>query len=311
MTWPSCCSMPGRARGCAGDPIGAGSSPAPVVGIAVTETSDVPVTEGLRGRTVLVPRGGPWGQGVARAVRQRGGEPWVVPLIETREVTSAQARLCLDHALGALAAGEYGWLAVTSAATADVLAARGVPASLSAAVGRVVGALANPASGVRVAAVGPATAQALTRIGLAPELVPAHDFSAAGLVACWPDLARPPGPRAARVLVLTSDLARTTLADGLRAKGWAVDGAVAYETVDVAVDRAELGDLAAGRADVVLVTSGSVARRVAGLTLNPTTQIACLGPVTACDAETYGLRVDHVAARSTVTSLLDSLEETA
>lgn len=245
----------------------------------------------LGGRTVLVPRGGAWGLDVAGRILERGGTPWVVPLIEARAVESAALRGALEE----LAAGGYDWLAVTSAAAADVLAVADVLAAHGAPSHAYI-----PAT-TRVVAVGPATARALERIGVTVDLVPERDHSAAGLLEVW--------QAHGRVLVLHSDLAGTTLADGLRERGCEVDAEVAYRTGAVPVSAADVLAVADGAADVILVTSGSVARQVRRLDVPARTLIACLGPVTARDAQGCGLRVDVVAPQNTVEALLGAVEE--
>jgi uroporphyrinogen-III synthase len=175
------------------------------------------------------------------------------------------------------------WLVVTSATTVRVLAERlpGLPA------------------GVCVAAVGEATARAARAAGWTVDLVP-DDHSAAGLVRALPADAR-------LVLHPRSDLAAPTLVDGLRARGIDVSEVVAYRTVGT-------GDapIPGGPApDVVLVTSGSIAREVARrLTpLDPRTRIACIGPGTADEARAAGLPVDVVAAERSAEALLDAVVE--
>ncbi|TDE95839.1 uroporphyrinogen-III synthase [Occultella glacieicola] len=247
----------------------------------------------LAGRTVLVPRGGSWGARVCDLLAERGATGWVVPLVAARPLHTPQVR----DAVGRLTAGDYDWLVVTSAATVGVLE--------SAAEVRA-----------RVAAVGPATAAALEGAGFAVDLVPEADFSAEGLLRAWGLAgieAATSGPAGtgspSRVLVLHSDLARDTLADGLSARGHRVDTVIGYRVQELAVPEDDIAGLAAGRADAVLVTSGSVARSLARFAMPTTTTIACLGPVTARDAAAVGLRADVVAPERTVDALIGALED--
>ncbi|WP_163544736.1 uroporphyrinogen-III synthase [Occultella kanbiaonis] len=247
----------------------------------------------LAGRTVLVPRGGNWGERVCDLLAERGATGWVVPLVAARPLHTAEVRGALDR----LAAGGYDWLVVTSAATVGVLEAAAEVLA-------------------KVAAVGPATAAALEGAGFAVDLVPESDFSAEGLLQAW-ELAGIEAasrgasaiPTPSRVLVLHSELARDTLADGLSERGHWVDSVVGYRVEELAVEEAAAAHLAAGRADAALVTSGSVARSLARFDLPAAMTIACLGPVTAQDAAAVGLRADVVAPERTIEALIGALED--
>jgi uroporphyrinogen-III synthase len=228
----------------------------------------------LRGWTVLVPRGGPWGHGVASDLRARGATPIVAPSINFAGTANAEE---LDAALERLTSGGYDWVSVTSATTVDVLAAHGVRIPDS------------------------------TRV----DFTPRRDNSAAGLLAEWREEIHPVRPQ--RILALRSDIAKTTLTDGLREAGHHVDSVVAYRTVGVQMAPEIVADVQAGRVDAILVSSGSVATQIATqfASVPPRTVIACIGPRTAADAEAVGLRVDLVARERTSASLIDTLEELA
>lgn len=246
----------------------------------------------LRGWTVLVPRGGPWGDAVAAELRARGAAPLVAPTINFAGTADSEA---LERALDALQRGEFDWVSVTSATTVDVLAAHAVQLP----------------EHTRVAAVGETTAAALVAAGLRVDFTPRRDNSAAGLLAEWTDGAGNRVPQ--HILALRSDIAKTTLTDGLRAAGHHVESVIAYRTVGVPVDSDVAADVVSGRVDAILVTSGSVATQVAQQ-LGPipsSTVIACIGPRTAADAEAAGLRVDVVARERSSSSLLAALESLA
>lgn len=235
--------------------------------------------DGSRPAVVLVPRGGAWGDRVAAAARARGLEPRIVPLITDAPPADTGP---LDRALRRLA--DHRWLVVTSATTVRVVAER----------------TPRLPAGLRVAAVGRATARAARDAGWQVDLVP-DDESAAGLVAALPD---PDGS----VLVPRSAIAAPTLVDGLRARGIDVEDVVAYRTVETGDAPVVPGPGPA----YVLVTSGSVAEQVARrmTPLDPGTRIACIGPGTADAARALGLPVHVVARDRSAEALLDAVVET-
>jgi uroporphyrinogen-III synthase len=246
----------------------------------------------LRGWRVLVPRGGPWGHGVAAELRARGANPVVAPSINFAGTADEPA---LDAALQRLQAGEYDWMSVTSATTVDVLSAH----------------RAVIPDGTHIAAVGETTAAAMNAAGYPVDFVPRRDNSASGLLAEWAEATG--GTVPLRILALRSDIAKPVLTDGLRAAGHDVDSVVAYRTVGVPIAPEIVAEVASGSFDAILITSGSVANQISvQIGLVPSrTVIACIGPRTAVDAEAAGLRVDLVARERSSESLMDTLEELA
>ncbi len=244
-----------------------------------TPTPDKP----LVGWRVLVPRGGPWGEGVAATLRQQGAVPVIAPLINFAP-TNDQATL--EQALAELAAGAFDWLTVTSATTVDVLYAyrAQIPAH------------------TKVAAVGETTAAALQAVGYRVDLVPERDNSAAGLAEEM--IARESTSR--DVLTLRSEIAKPVLTRLLAEAGHRVRSVVAYRTVGVPVTEKIAHDVASGRINAILVTSGSVAEQVhlQFPDIPESTVIAAIGPRTAKDAKRSGLPVDVVAERQTVDALI-------
>jgi uroporphyrinogen-III synthase len=245
----------------------------------------------LKGWRVLVPRGGPWGDGVAADLRAQGASPVIAPMINFASTKDAAA---LERALAALAAGSFDWVTVTSATTVDVLSSHR--------------AVVPPTT--RIAAVGETTAAALTAAGYRVDLVPSEDNSAAGLLAEWPEMQ---GGPARHILALRSEIAKPLLTEGLRELGHDVESVVAYRTVGVPVSDKIREDVSSGSVRAILVTSGSVAEQVAEQfgDIPEQTLIACIGPRTAQDARAAGLRVDVVANERSSVSLIDAIVEAA
>ena len=246
----------------------------------------------LGGWRVLVPRGGPWGDSVAADLRAKGASPLVAPMINFAPTDDS---VSLEKAFAALGRGEFDWVTVTSATTVDVLSAH-----------RAV----IPTS-THVAAVGETTAAALNAAGYRVDLVPAEDNSAHGLLAEWE--AATHGVVPLRILTLRSEIAAPLLTEGLRRIGHDVQSVVAYRTIGVPVSDSVVADVHDGRVQAILVTSGSVAIQVQSQ-LGPipdSVVVAAIGPQTARDARSAGLRVDVVANERSAASLIDAVVKVA
>ncbi|AWB96700.1 uroporphyrinogen III synthase [Agromyces badenianii] len=260
----------------------------------MTGAVNLPASVGkpLAGWRVLVPRGGPWGDGVAAALRARGASPLVAPLINFAPTDDQPA---LEAALAKLAAGGFDWLTITSATTVDVLS------SYDAVIPETT----------KVAAVGETTAAALVAAGYHVDIVPSEDNSARGLLEEWE--AATEGRKGLRVLALRSAIAKQVLSIGLARAGHHVEAVVAYRTIGVPVSSKVADDVRSGRVDAVLVTSGSVAEQVQQQ-LGPIPEsilVAAIGPQTKMDAAQVGLRVDVVARERTAESLIDAVVDAA
>ncbi|WP_284250094.1 uroporphyrinogen-III synthase [Litorihabitans aurantiacus] len=188
----------------------------------------------------------------------------------------------MREALSDLDGGRFGWLVLTSVNAVAALTDRG----------------AEPGA-TRVAAVGEETARAARRAGWDVALVPdRHD--ATGLVAAFAAL--PTGAAAGTpVLLPLSARAADTVADGLVNLGLAPVRVDAYDLADVDPDPVVVAALARGEVDAVLVTSGSIARRVAAVfaPLPAGLAVACIGEPSARAAREAGLAVAVVATRAT------------
>lgn len=244
----------------------------------------------LSGWRVLVPRGGPWGDDVAAALRAHGATPVIAPLVNFAPSDDEQA---LAKAFDDLAAGAFDWVTLTSATTVDVLYAY-----------RAV----IPAS-TRVAAVGETTAAAASAVGYRVDLVPDEENSAARLAEMILELE--PEPR--DILTLRSEQAKAIITPALIDAGHRVRSVIAYRTVGVPVTDRIAHDVETGRITAILVTSGSVAEQVHAQFENipEGTLIAAIGPRTAKDARKIGLRVDVVARERTVASLVEAVSASA
>jgi uroporphyrinogen-III synthase len=158
---------------------------------------------------------------------------------------------------------------------------------------------------VRLAAVGPATADACSARGLAADAMPAvHQGTA---------LAGALGAIAGRrILLPASDIGRDETSAALREAGALVDVVVAYRTVTARPDPEALRALEAG-ADAVTLTSPSTLRGFLELggrhaaRLMSTAVVACIGSVTADAVRALGFAVHVQPGRHTAPALAEAL----
>lgn len=252
----------------------------------------------LFGWRVLVPRTKEQSAGLCERLRSYGAVPVEVPTIAVEPPRTPQA---VDRAINGLVSGRYQWVAFTS--TNAVRAVREKVEDL--------GLDARAFAGVRVAAVGEATAAAIQAWGIRPDLVPSGAQSSEGLLADWPEY-EPGIDPLDRVFLPRADIATETLCAGLIERGWQVDDVTAYRTVRAAPPPARTREaIKTGGFDAVLFTSSSTVRNLVGIAGKPhsSTVIAVIGPQTAHTAEELGLRVDVVASEPSALQLADALAE--
>jgi uroporphyrinogen III methyltransferase/synthase len=162
--------------------------------------------------------------------------------------------------------------------------------------------------GLRVAAVGPATAEALGRNGIRPDFVP-DEYVGEGVLEGL--CARGVGP-GTRVLLPRALEARELLPEELGARGARVDVVPVYRTVPGEGDPVVLERLRAGEADAITFTSSSTVKhfvRLAGDVDLSDVTVACIGPVTSATARDLGMTVTVEPAEYTVPALVGAVEE--
>jgi uroporphyrinogen-III synthase len=241
---------------------------------------------------VVVTRGGERAGSLVDALGRAGASALELPL--TRQVDPADGGSALRAA--AAAVRDDAWVVLTSVT----------------AVQRFMGALrdARDLGSVLVAAVGPATADALRRAGVEADLVPA-EHSARGLVEAFPDWA---DARSRRVLFPAADLAPATIPDGLARLGWDVRRVEAYRTVPRAAPEPALLDRVTA-ADALTFTAPSAVqaflalRTADGRPLPPPRHVVCIGPTTAAAARAAGLDNVREARDASAQGIVDELIE--
>lgn len=248
----------------------------------------------LRGRRVVNTRAVHQAGALDRLLRENGAIPVAYPCIAIAPPPNAAE---LDESLDRLAAGEFDWLVLTSSNTVHALATQ-----LKQRDGRI--------GNVRIAAVGPSTAESTERLlGVTPAFVPAT-YTGFALSAGVPV---EPG---SRVLLPASEIAEPELADQLRRRGAIVEVVTAYRTV-VGRGGSDLPRLLAdGQIDALTFCSSSavdgfVARmeNEGGSLLRALALPAiCIGPNTQATALDHGFRSPSAAETQTLDGLIDSLQ---
>jgi uroporphyrinogen III methyltransferase/synthase len=250
----------------------------------------------LFGRRIAVTRAREQASDLVARLAACGAATVEVPAIAIAEPADGGAALA--DAVERLDGGAYDWLVLTSPN-----GSRRLLAAL-----RSAGRDARALGGVKLAAIGPGTADALASANLVPDLVPPR-FVAESLLESFPG---PPaagagGPSAGRVLLVRAAVARDVLPDGLAARGWQVDVVEAYRTEPVPLDAAAAAALAG--AEIITFTSSSTVTNflaTAGVAAVPPV-VAAIGPVTAATARDHGLSVDIEADVHSIDGLVDAL----
>ena len=171
---------------------------------------------------------------------------------------------------------------------------------------REAGRDARALSSVSVAAVGPATAEALLEIGIASDVSPER-FVAEALL----DALRDRGDiRGARVLYATAEGARDVLPEGLASLGASVDRVHLYRSVANSDGADELKRRIAAGVDLVTFTSASSVSAFAdalGQDAVGKVRGASIGPITTAAARAIGVDVVVEARESTIPGLVSAI----
>ena len=256
-------------------------------------------TRPLFGKRVLVTRAREQAGDLVDRLLELGADPIEAPAIRT---VAPEDPTPLEAACAA--ASSFDWIVFTSANAVEAFMDRLLAAPRDA---RALG-------GVRLCAIGPATASRLGRYGLHVDLVPAEHRaeSVSAALRSKHDL------RGTRILLPRADLARSLLPKELRAAGADVVDVIAYRTVPApappGVDVYRM--LLELEIDVVTFTSASAVRNlVQSLGEEPaadllgTTLVASIGPVTAETARQLGVETAIMPSTYTVPALAQAIAD--
>jgi uroporphyrinogen-III synthase len=282
---------------------------------------------------ILITRSPHQASELADALRAHDASPILIPTIE---LTAPTTYAPLDAALTHL--DQFHWLLFTSAnaveafhhrlSSMEAVSTNQVPQGFSLGSHRPAreGALAPgacfPSPGPKIAAIGPATARALTTIGLTPTLIPPQAVAESLATALLPHALQPaavPGQATpTRFLLIRAEQARDHLPETLRAAGADVTIAPAYRTIIPTASVDQIQTLFAdpkNHPDAITFTSSSTAENLfallksANLTLPPEILRASIGPITTQTLCNLGFPPQIEAQESTIPSLVEALKK--
>lgn len=236
---------------------------------------------------MLLTRAPDQGPDFARLLEERGAQVRVTPLIVIGPPPSErQLRRAVDRA------DEFNWLIFTSAVGVEAFARRRTRAL--------------PAH-VRVAAIGPATAQAVAQqLGRRAEVVPER-FTGEALA---DEIVKRADARDSMLIIAATD-ARAALPARLRAANFSVEKVDGYTTLEAPPP--DLEAQIAGSDVITLASPSAVRALVRGLGERTAAAklrgklLACIGPVTLLEARQLGLHVEISPQSATLPALVDAI----
>lgn len=265
--------------------------------------------QNLMGKRILVTRPRAQAADLCDKLAALGAEPILFPTIAIASMDDYSA---LDEAIRNL--NQYQWIIFTSV--------NGVAAFWK----RLdLAGLRDPRGLTgKVAAIGPATAQALENRNVRAAFIP-EEYVAEAIVAGIGNV------EGQWILLPRAEIAREALAEELGRRGAIVHEIAAYRTLPVAPDRQGLAELRCGVDAITFTSSSTVRNFVALLSGHPkhidaanirrmgrdglpvpslgTAAIACIGPITTQTARDVGLPVDVMASDYTMAGLVTALLE--
>ncbi len=258
----------------------------------------------LAGARIVVGRARHQASALSSGLRKLGATVFEIPFIEIRKPRSYWP---LDSALKNLA--EYDWMILTSVNGVDAVWDR---------INRL-GLTNRQLKHLKIAAIGPATQQAIEKHGIKVNVVP-EEYIAESVVASL--RTRVAGKR---VLLARAQVARDVIPRELRKLGAKVDVVEAYETVIPKSSRTRLRSIlndANRRPDVITFTSSSTVRNFVALLGKKVwrghprprkasaldgIRFASIGPITSSTLRELGLPVDIEAREYTIPGLIKAL----
>lgn len=249
----------------------------------------------LFGKTVVVTRARAQASALTKKLEAQGARVLEVPAIK---IVPPADFAPLDKAISEI--DTYKWLILTSVNGVEYFFDRLLKADKD----------SRALCGVKIAAIGSATAKALKGYGITADLIPSA-YKAEELA----DALAADTKAGDKLLLARAKIARNVLPERLRALGAQVDVVTAYETVADCQNKEELLEaLESGEASLVTFTSSSTVTNLLDVLgdkkdLLNKVALAAIGPVTAETLEKHGLKPAVSAAEYTIDGLMTAIEE--
>jgi len=248
----------------------------------------------LFGKRILVTRARHQTSALSQLLVEHGAQPIELPAIDIQAVANFEE---LDQAISNVK--HYHWIIFTSVNGVAAFWQRLHDLKLD----------SRALSGLKIGAIGPATAKALEAEGVIPDYLP-EIYTSEGIIAGLKsrDLA------GQQFLLPRADIADNELVQGISQLGAEVHEVAVYRTVPATEAIAQAKQmLISDEIDVITFTSSStVSNLVAAFQGEPpainSAKVACIGPKTADTAARAGLQVDIVASEQTIPGLVTAIE---
>ncbi len=251
----------------------------------------------LFGQRILVTRPKGQSEEMIRTLEQLGAVPYVLPILEIQEVKDTHH---LDQAWDEIRNDEWNWIVFSSANGVHFFMKRLEKMNRD----------VRDLGGVRIAAVGPKTAQALSEYHLRADLVPDANYSAKQLARIMADEARNQ-----RVLLIKGLQGRSTLFDELSPLADVRELVVYEQQINPEPHDEILNALRRGEVRFLTLTSPNIARSVISLfdeTIRERVrrgeiQIVAISPLTASAIQDLKVPVTGIAADANQDGIIDEL----
>ncbi len=249
----------------------------------------------LSGKRILVTRARQQASELSRLLAEYGAEAVELPAIDIQRPTENKE---FDAAISGVS--QFQWIVFTSVNGVDFFFERIHANKMD----------TRALKGIKIAAIGPATARRLELRGISPDYCPPI-FTSQALLEGFKEM----GVTGQRFFLPRADIADKELTRGLVCLGAEVLEIDAYKTVPATADIARAKQMIdAGEIDIVTFTSSSTVSNLTAAFGNGTVDlngavVACIGPKTMEAAGKTGLKVDIIAKEQTIPGLVEAIRE--